>query len=77
LPATRASDDAWEETHVVAGPWLMLAGLVPFLTGILILIPGASMPEWTVLGAYAAMVVFVIVGAVLGVRAANAVNSPS
>lgn len=75
LPATKVSDEAWEETHVAAGPWLVLAGLVPFVTGILILTMGANMPEWTVLVAYAAMLIFVLVGMVSGVRVANAVNS--
>lgn len=74
LPATKLSDETWEEAHVAAGPWLVLAGLAPLLTGIFILTMGGSMPEWTVLVAYAAMLIFVLVGAVRGVRAANAVN---
>ncbi|MGO2004837.1 SdpI family protein [Arthrobacter rhombi] len=75
LPATRVSDEAWEETHVAAGPWLILSGLIPFFAGVFILLMGAALPEWTVLAAYAGMLIFVLVGTALGVRAANAVNS--
>lgn len=74
LPVTTASNEAWVQTHVAAGPWLVLAGLVPLATGIALLLVAGSMPEWSVMGAYAALAVFVAVGAVRGVRAASAVT---
>lgn len=70
LPATTASDEAWVETHVVAGPWLVLAGFVPVATGIAFLAAGDVVPSWGVPAAYVAMVVLVVLGVVRGVRAA-------
>ncbi|WP_372699252.1 SdpI family protein [Arthrobacter sp. JSM 101049] len=74
LPVTTSSDEAWLETHVAAGPWLVLGGIVPFATGIALLVVGGSMPDWSVLAAYAALVVLVALGAVKGVRAAYSVT---
>lgn len=77
LPATTASDETWEVSHVVAGPWLVLAGIVPLVIGFLLMALSTHMPEWTILVAYGAMVVLVGVGAVRGVHAANALTGTS
>ncbi len=47
---------------------------MPFATGIALLVVGGSMPDWSVLAAYAALVVLVALGAVKGVRAAYSVT---
>lgn len=77
LPATTASDETWEVSHVVAGPWLVLAGIVPLVVGSLLMAFDTQMPDWTILAAYGAMAVLVGVGAVRGVRAANALTGTS
>lgn len=74
LPVTTASDEAWAQTHRAAGPWLVLAGLMPFATGVALLLFGRSIPEWSIVVSYAALTAFVLIGAARGVKAAQSVT---
>ncbi|MEL4505734.1 SdpI family protein [Luteococcus sp. H138] len=79
VPATMKSDEAWRVAHAASSGWLIASGVVCLVVGLAVLAlvaSGLSANAGNLIGlaGIGAMTVLVIVGAVVGIRAANRVE---
>jgi uncharacterized membrane protein len=76
LPSTMRSDETWRAAHLAGGPWLFAAGVVPALVGLGLVLtrPSRDVAGPISLAVVAVVLVLVLVGGVLGVRAARRVE---
>ena len=76
LPSTMSSDQTWRAAHRAGGPWLVAGGLVSLIggAGLLLVRPTAAAAAKVSLALAGALLVQVIVGGTVGVRAARRVG---
>lgn len=77
VPSTMRSDEAWKTAHVAAGLWIILSGVPMIAVGVMTLAT-AQTDDVLTLGAAIAALVLVLIGGIVGVRAARSVaNEPT
>lgn len=76
LPSTMRSDETWRVAHLAGGPWMFAAGVVPALGGLGLVLthPSRDVAGPMSLAIAAIVLVLVLVGGALGVRAARRVE---
>ena len=76
LPSTMRSDETWRAAHVAGGPWLVAGGLVSVIggVGLLLVRPTAAAAAEVSLALVGALLVLVLVGGTIGVRAARRID---
>jgi uncharacterized membrane protein len=76
LPSTMRSDQTWRAAHRAGGPWLAAGGLVSVIggVGLLLVRPTAAVASQVSLVLVGALLVLVLLGGTVGVRAARRVD---